>query len=140
MASKSNTNQFSKHAKKVVKRTHRGIVVIGMIFLIIGTVAGYFGAMKLSENDLFVLNGEKEITVPRGIPYTYSEEGAKIISLGRDLSDQIQISTDLTTDLNGNYFIDTSVETTYIITYTVNDIKYGNIKRIRTIKVIGGEN
>lgn len=139
MASERNSNNFAKHAKRTAKKTHRGIIAIGILFLIIGAAAGYCGAMMLSENDCFVLNGEKEITVPMGVPYTYHDEGAKIISLGRDLADQIKVTTDLTTDANGDYIVDTSVETTYIITYTVDDIKYGNIKRIRTIKVTGGE-
>lgn len=139
MASGKKTNNWSRSAKKAIRKTHRGITVIGVICLLIGFAAGYIGAEYLSENDCFELIGEKEINVPQGSTYTYMEEGAKIISLGRDLSTQIQIDTNLTTDVNGAYIIDTSAETTYVITYTVDDIKYGNIKRIRTITVIGGE-
>ena len=139
MASGNKSNNFAKHAKKAAKKTHRGIIAIGIVFLLIGAAAGYCGAMMLSENDCFVLNGAKEITVPMGIPYTYHDDGVKIISLGRDLADQVKVTIDLTADANGDYIVDTSVETTYVITYTVDDIKYGNIKRIRTIKVTGGE-
>ncbi len=139
MASGTKNSNWSKSAKKAMKKTHRGITVIGILCLLIGFATGYLGAEYLSENDCFELIGEKKITVIQGAAYSYTEEGAKIISLGRDLSAQIQIDTELQLDADGAYIIDTSAETTYVITYTVDDIKYGNIKRIRTITVVGGE-
>ena len=138
-ASGKRKNNWSKRAKKAIKRTHRGITLIGILCLLIGFALGYIGAEYLSENDCFELLGEQEIAVAQGTTYSYTEEGVKIISFSRDLSSQVQITTDLPIDENGNYMIDTSVETTYIITYTVEDIKYGNIKRIRKITVVGGE-
>ena len=131
-------NNWGKYAKKSVKKAHRGIVAIGLIFLLIGFAVGYFGAEYLSENDHFTLRGEKDILVEQGSLFLYQEEGVEIVSLGRDISNEVSIDTDIPIDANGNYQIDTSVAKTYIITYTVDDIKYGNIKRIRTITVTGG--
>lgn len=143
MASEKKSNYWGKNAqtavKKAAKKTHRGIFAVGVIFLLIGLAVGYLGAAYLSREDCFVLNGEKAIMVAKGSEFTYQEEGAKIISLGRDLSTQVRIDTDLQSNETGDYPIDTSIEATYVITYTVEDIKYGNIKRIRTITVVGGE-
>ena len=139
MPSNNRSKQWRKKAKKAIKKTHRGVIAIGVICLLLGFAIGYIGSEYLSENDCFILNGEKNIAVPKDSSFTYMEEGAQIISLGRDLSAQVIIDTTLPTDANGNYIVDTSTETTYVITYTVDDIKYGNIKRIRTITVVGGE-
>lgn len=135
----SNTNNWGKHAKKAAKKTHKGILAIGLLFLLIGAAAGYLGAAYLCQNDQFQVKGEKELYVAQGTPCTYVELGASVISLGRDLSDQVKIQTDLPQDSEGNYTVDTSAPTTYVITYTVDDIRFGNIKRIRTIQVTGGK-
>ena len=89
--------------------------------------------------DRICLIGETEITVPLGSAYIYAEHGAKIISLGRDISSDVIIDSELTADENGNYPIDTSVERTYVITYTIDDIRYSGVKKIRTITVTGGQ-
>ena len=138
MASEQQKNNWTKVAKKAAKKTHRAIKWIALIFLAIGFVAGYFGAEYLCANDRFVLNGETKITIPKGSDYTYFEEGATIISLGRDISSEVIIETELTATENGTYPIDTSSEGTYIITYTVDDFRYGTVKKIRIITVTGG--
>lgn len=130
---------FKKPIKKAAKKTHRGISTIAVIFLFVGAVLGYMGAMYISENDCFVINGDKETYVKLGTPCTYVELGATVISYGRDLSDFVRIEHDFPKDGNGNFIVDTSVEKTYVITYTIDDIKYGTIKRIRTITIVGGE-
>ena len=139
MASGQQKNYWGKHAKKAAKRTHRAILWIGFIFLAIGFATGYFGGEYLGTNDCFTLVGETNITVPQGAAYIYCENGAKIVSLGRDISSEVQISTDLNADESGNYPIDTSVARTYVITYTVDDIRYGGVKKIRTITVAEGQ-
>ena len=39
----------------------------------------------------------------------------------------------------GNYVVDTSVEGEYYIIYTIDDIKYGNIQKVRTISILPTE-
>lgn len=138
MASKKASHNWGKYAKKAAKRSHRGIIAIGVIFLLIGFATGYYGATYLGQNDCFELNGEKKITIAQGSSYTYHEAGARIVSLGRDLSAQVVVETNLPIDENGNCMIDTSMAGVYTITYTVDDIQYGDIKRIRTINIVGG--
>ena len=137
-ASEQQKNNWTRSAKKAAKKSHKAIKWIALIFFIIGFTAGYFGGEYLCVNDCFALNGETHITVKQGTAYTYYEEGATVISLGRDLSSEVIIETDLTPTENGTYPIDTSVEQTYTITYTVDDFRYGSVKKIRFITVTGG--
>lgn len=138
MASSKGNNNRQKSAHKAIKKNHRGIVVIGTLFFLFGFLAGYIGAEYLGKSDCFVLNGEERITVSLGEAYTYTEQGATVISFGRDLSSQVTIQTDLPIDANEGCIIDTSKEATYTIIYTIDDIQYGSVKRIRTITVLGG--
>lgn len=136
------SNYWGKNAKKAAqkaaRKAHGGMIAVALISLLVGFAAGYLGASYLSVNDHFSVIGEKEIVVRQGESYIYQEKGAELISLGRNISSEVIIQSELTPDENGNYPIDTSAETTYVITYTTDDIKYGNIKRIRTITVVGG--
>ena len=138
MASEQQNNNWNKVAKKAAKKTHRAITWIALIFLALGFAIGYFGGEYLCANDHFTLNGETHIVIEQGTEYTYFEEGATVISLGRDISSEVMVETDLTATENGTYPIDTSVEKVYTITYTVDDFRYGSVKKIRFITVIGG--
>ena len=139
MPSKPSSNQFKKQAKKAVKKTHGGILAIAVIFLVLGAIIGYVGAMYITQNDCFVINGNRETYVTQGTPCTYIELGATVISFGRDLSESVRIEHDFPADENGNFTVDTSVEKTYVITYSIDDFKYRNVKKIRTITIVGGE-
>ena len=138
MASNYWGKNAKKAAKKSVRKAHKGIIATALISLLIGFAAGYLGASYLSINDHFSVIGEKEIILQQGESYIYQEKGAELISLGRNISSEVVILHELIPDEYGNYPIDTSAERTYVITYTTDDIKYGNIKRIRTITVVGG--
>lgn len=138
MATEQQKNNWNKAAKKAVRKSHRGIKWIALFFLAIGFAAGYLGCEYLCADDCFILNGETHITIPIGSDYTYYDEGATVISLGRDISSEVTIETDLTATENGTYPIDTTTENVYTITYTVDDFRYGPVKKIRFITVIGG--
>jgi hypothetical protein len=138
MASEQKNNNWNKTAKKVAKKTHRAIKWIAILFLALGFAIGYFGGEFLCSNDRFVLNGETNITIPKGTEFTYYEEGATVISFGRDISSDVITETDLTASENGTYPIDTSEEKVYTITYTIDDFRYGSVQKIRFITVIGG--
>ena len=137
MASPAYGNQIKKQIKKRVKKKHGGLLKIAIVFLMIGAAIGYLGTMYISQNDCFILNGETETTVSLGTPCTYIELGATVISLGRDLSDHVRVDHEFQSDENGNFIVDTTAERTYVITYTIDDIKYGEFQRIRTITVTG---
>ena len=144
--SKKTKNKLNRQAKKELKSTARRISVGGVIAivftLVISIVAGVFAEKFITRNDCFVLSGTKnyEIQVGEsGSTYTYMEEGFKVISFGKDMSDKVEIKTNMTKNDDGFYTFDTSVEGEYYMIYTINSLKYGNIKRVRTFTV-GVEN
>lgn len=144
--SKKTKNKIRHQAKKEFKSTTKRISVGGMIAialtLIVSVVAGVFVEKLITKNDCFVLSGEKEFILEvgaAGSTYTYKEEGFKAISFGKDLSDKVNVKTNMTKNDDGTYTIDTSQEGDYYLIYTIDSIKYGKIKRVRTFTV-GAEN
>lgn len=102
-------------------------VIVTILALVIGAVCGYFVSQKLTENDKFEIVGEKVIEVEVG--GTYEDEGAIVISFGKDLSDKIKTETN----------VDYSTEGQYYIKYTVDNFRFKGIERYRIIKVVGVE-
>lgn len=132
-------------AKRKVKSKAKKISAVSYIIWIIalagGIALGAFACSFICRNDGFTINGKKEYTLEvsgEGTSVTYSDKGAKVISFGRDISKQVEISTNLEGS-DGDYVIDTSKEGTYYIVYTVDDVRFGDVKRVRTIRVVGGE-
>jgi len=133
--------KVKKSAKKAIRKTHPATLAVALLFLIFGIAAGAFFALRLSENDRFVLKGETAVSVRAGTAFTYREEGAEAVSFGRDVSEKVTAVTDLQKDAGGNYVIPTDKPGVYTITYTVECFKFGEkspngaTKRIRTFTV-----
>lgn len=119
-------NELQKQAEKVVKKFNPITVIVVVLCLVVGLVAGWFGYKAITKNDTFVINGEKEVTLTVG--ETYGELGAKAIAFGKDISSQITVSGE----------VNTAVEGEYVLTYTVNNFKYNNVKKIRVVRVVNG--
>ena len=111
--------------------------MICALALIIGVGAGIGAYSFISRNDCFKLRGDAEYTVSVGAEVTYVDEGVKIISFGKDISSEVEVKTNLKKISSGKYAVDTTKPTEYYIIYTVDDAKYGNIQRVRTITVKG---
>ncbi len=126
-----------RKAKSKVKKLHPATIVICVVCLALGVLAGAFGYSFISADDGFYLKGEKEYEVPVGTPLTYYDEGVKVISFGQDISDKVRVETNLVEIDDGEYTVDTSVPGEYYIIYKVDSIKYGDIMRVRTITVKG---
>lgn len=124
-------------AKSKAKRIHPLTWVICALALIIGVGAGIGAYSFISRNDCFKLRGDAEYTVSVGAEVTYVDEGVKIISFGKDISSEVEVKTNLKKISSGKYAVDTTKPTEYYIIYTVDDAKYGNIQRVRTITVKG---
>ena len=132
-------NKIKREVKKDVKNTGKRLGVVGVIAiilcLVVGVVGGIFAEKLISRNDCFVLSGDKEIVVQVGDDFTYSEAGYKCVSFGKDISDKVVIDTNLTKNSDGTYTLDTTKEGDYYMIYTVDSLKYGKIKRVRTFTV-----
>ena len=142
--SKKNKNKLKKEVEKDIKTTSKKMTIGGalaiVISLVVAVVGGIFAEKLITKKDCFVLKGDKEITieVKDGI-YVYTDPGFEVISFGKDLSDKVEIKTNMTKNDDGTYSIDTSTEGDYYMIYTVDSLKYGKIKRVRTFTV-GADN
>ena len=110
---------------KRIKVTATSLILL--LVFVVGAVVGVLTFKHITRNDEFVLNGAKEIALTVGD--TYTEHGAKCVSFGKDVSTKIQIKGT----------VDTSVEGVYRLVYTIDDFRFGNIKRVRLITVSAEE-
>lgn len=120
MAKKSNIEKSIDKQKKA----HPVAFLLVVIFLVVGTVAGYFTVRYLTRDDRFELIGEQTITLNLG--ETYIDEGAVAISFGRDVSDRIVVET----DIPENEIVESG---RYYIKYTIDDIRYSGVVKYRYI-------
>lgn len=129
--SKSNKRN-GKKAGKQLKKLGAGAILGAVLLLIVGAVGGYFGVKVLTKKDCFELNGNDEITLQLG--ENYLDEGAKIISFGKDVSDDVTIETNLKENTDGTYCAEE--EGTYYIVYKSNNFKYGTLFKVQKIRLI----
>ena len=144
-SAKKAKSQAKRKAKRKIKSKAKRIsaasYVIWVLALILGLALGAFACHYLCRNDGFELKGKSEYTLEvggDGSSMIYTDKGANVISFGKDISKKVKVSTSLEELGDGEYKIDTSKEGVYYIIYTVDDVRFGDIKRVRTIRV-GGE-
>lgn len=126
------SKKTSKKINKQLKKVSAGANMLALLLLVVGAVGGYFGVKLITKNDCFVLNGKDEITLQIG--ETYTDEGAKIVSFGKDVSEDVEIETNLKKNQDGSYFADE--EGTFYITYKSTNFKYGTLFKVQKIRLI----
>ena len=124
-----------REAKKKVKKAHKGYIVIVVLFLAIGLAVGYFGAQYVTRNDEFKLCGEKITTLTVGDTLSYTDEGIKYVSFGKDFSDSVQISTNMVRGETGTFTADTSETGEYYIIYKAVGGRCDGLTLYRVFKV-----
>ena len=102
-------SSVSKTAEQAVKKSHPASVLV---------------SRQITKNDKFILNGEK--TVQMEVGGAFVDEGATVISFGRDISSDVQVSGD---ELNAD------VEGVYQLVYTVDDLRWGDYRLVRVVVV-----
>ena len=117
---------MKREVKKILKRSNKAVLFCIFIFLVLGALAGFFTTSYITKDDTFEIIGEKNITL--NIDQEYQEQGAKVISFGKEMNEKVIIESNL----------DTSKEGEYTIVYKVNSIKYKNIQRVRYVTVVNG--
>jgi len=142
-AKKAKSKAKSKAKRKIkskAKKISAASYVIWVIALLLGLALGAFACYYLCRNDGFELKGKSEYTLEvsgEGTSVIYTDKGAEVVSFGKDISKKVKVSTSLSEVGDGEYKIDTSKEGVYYIIYTVDDVRFGDIKRVRTIRVGG---
>lgn len=124
----ANSSRSRGSVSKAVKKSHKGVLLLALLFLLIGAAAGAAVSWFMTKDDRFVLNGEKEITLAVG--EVYEEQGAEVISFGRDISENVVISGDT---------VDESTEGVYQIVYSVEDLRWGEYQLVRVVTVGNGD-
>lgn len=132
------TRKVKCSAKKTFKSIgFKGVLII-LLFFIIGAGIGAGITYFISKNDCFEINGVDEITLCLGDEndnsWMYQDEGVKAISMGKDISSNVIIDTNLKVDESGKYYA-TEIGTYYMI-YKFDDIKYGKIFTVERIRLI----
>ncbi len=140
-APKSNKRKKSSRAKSKTKKLGLKAMLIILLVTIIGGAIGVGACYFVCRDDCFTIIGEEQIErvlVADGKTATseniYVDEGVKIVSFGRDISDKVEIETDLTVLPDGTYTA--SEPRTYYIKYKVDDIKYGKIFTVERVRLI----
>lgn len=129
-------DKSSKRKVKIPKsKSKRTTYFVFVVFFVLGAVLAVFTFNALCANDTFELVGEKQVVVSLG--EEYHDEGVKIVSMGRDISQNAQVTVKLGDQVVDG--VDVNVEGTYIITYTVDDVRYGEFYVYRVVTVQGGE-
>lgn len=139
-AAKKAQSRAKRKVKSKAKRISAASYVIWVIALLLGLALGAFACRFLCRNDCFELKGKSEYTIEvggEGSSVIYTDKGARVISFGKDISRRVKVSTSLSEVDDGEYKIDTSKEGVYYIIYTIDDVRFGDIKRVRTIRVGG---
>lgn len=127
------------YAKKKMRRANLLTVFICIFALVLGVLSGVFAYKYICRDDRFELRGQKEVSVLLNSPeFFYYDDGVEIIEFGKDISDEVEIETNMTCVGSDKYTVDTTVPGRYYIKYTVYSPKYGEVCRIRTV-VVGGE-
>lgn len=131
--------EAKRNIKKTVRKTNTGYFIVAVIFIAVGLVAGYYAASFLTKNDCFELVGSKETVIMAGSDLSYTDEGIKYISMGKDISTAYTVETNLTR--SGNTYTQNDIEPgEYYIIYTVTEgrCKGMTLYRVFTVEESGG--
>lgn len=121
-----------KKSKKSGSKLTKSLGILAVVFLVIGVGLGIGTGFYLCRNDCFEIIGSDELTLTIG--ENYYDEGCKVVSFGRDISDEVEIETDLIINSDGSLTGDDTK--TYYILYKSNDIKYGKVFTVTKIRLI----
>ena len=137
--------RIERAAKKGFKKMN---LLIAVVFLAVGVLAGFFGLKFAFSNDTFELNAgtmKNEIMfIGADEAYQkYEELGVTCVSFGKDYSKDVTIKyyyrTDLTEEVKEVSKVDETIPGMYYAVYTTNAPRYKSVTLIRNIAVLGEE-
>lgn len=139
--SRRSTSSNSSTSRQIKRLGWKAVLIVLMVTLL-GVAIGASVCWVMCRNDEFTIIGNDEITLmlkdESEMEYndrnSYIDEGVKVVSFGRDVSDSVYIETNLKMTEDGAYYAD-EIGTYYMI-YKVDDIKYGKIFTVQRIRLI----
>lgn len=116
--------------------------VLPALLFVIGLLVGAALVPALAgENSGIALVGEKKVTVAADEDFSYVDEGVQFFYFGIDLSEHVEITTNMTKNADGSYTVDTSAAGVYYIAYTsTHPLFERDVRLVRTFVVGGNTN
>lgn len=126
--------------KKALKGIHPAYLVIIVIALVAGVVGGYFAGSFIYGKDTLELNGQKITYVEQGKSVSYTDEGIKYVSGGKDASDKFITETNMTL-VDGKYVGTPDAENELYIIYKITEGRAAGQTLYRVFRVadVGGD-
>lgn len=144
----NNVKLSKKDKNKIKKSLKKPIIIFAVVFFIIGCIGGYFAYNFICGEDCFVMNeyfaNNVDCTIGKNETFTeYEEKGAKCVAFKKDISNLVKIEyfyrEDMLEDEVKVDKIDVEKAGIYYVVYTINNIKYSNVKLIRNVIVVREE-
>ena len=117
---------------RAVRKAHPKTVAVVFISFIFALAVGVAVCFAVNKNDVFEMNGNEYVTLETGEGYV--DEGVTAVEFGRNISDKVQVETEMRYE-NGKYYAKDG-ETDYYMIYTVNTLKFGKIYPVKKIRII----
>ena len=149
--SKKKKYSYEKDLERLAKKSYKKLglgIALAAIFLVVGVLGGFFAMKYAFKNDTFYMlayeNEEVDITIGADEKYTkYYELGAKCISFGKNVSNEVEITyyyrADLSEDKVQVEKVDETKPGMYYAVYTTTASRYKTVTLIRNIYVTGVE-
>lgn len=135
------TTRSQRSTSRQIKKLGLKAILIILLVTVVGVGVGMGACWILSRNDCFTIIGDEEITLTlKGedealtSKHCYYDKGVKVVSFGRNISEDVYIETDLKRSPDGGFYAEEAG--TYYIIYKVDDIKYGKIFTVQRIRLI----
>lgn len=130
-----NEKQAKKTGKKVgktIKKLKPVSILLAVLLLLAGVCGGWFAFGFVTRNDCFELVGTDEQTCFVG--EKYFDEGVKIVAFGKDVSQDIEIETNLVQNDDGSF--SSNEEGTFYIVFKSKNIKYNSLFKVQKIRLV----
>jgi hypothetical protein len=149
--SKKKKYSYEKDLERLAKKGRKKLgvgIVLAILFLVVGVLGGFFTMKYAFKNDAFYMiayeDEEIDITIGADEKYTkYYELGAKCISFGKNVSNEVEITyyyrADLSEDKVEVEKVDETKPGMYYAVYTTKAARYKTVTLIRNIYVMGVE-
>lgn len=141
--------EISRSEKKQIKKGLKKVnVLLAVVFLALGVLAGFFGLKFAFSKDTFKLNEgvmtDEIMYIGQDEYYTkYQELGVTCVSFGKDCSKDVKVTyyyrVDLTEEAIEVDKVDETKPGMYYAVYTTTASRYKSVTLIRNIAVLGEE-
>ena len=133
------TKKTRKNANNTIKKAGIKGMIIALCVLVICLGVGVCGAFILTKDDCFTLKGNRDVILTVETPYV--EDGFTIIEFGKDVSDKVEIETNMLIDEQGNYTpqydeLGNPVAGQYYIIYKAKTFKYSKFSTVEKIRFV----